>query len=122
MSVHREWPWGLAMWADVEGSEPLPNALDGTGVAAGSTAIVAGVLHAVDGAATAQLWVGEPPTTLLCIYDDSFELPSGRIAISDAAKEETEEAALPIGKYRARLCVDDARFPGLAALYLSSTA
>jgi hypothetical protein len=57
-----------------------------------------------------------------CLDDASFELPSRRIALSDAAREETEEAALPIGKYRARLCVDDKRFPGLAALYLLATA
>ena len=69
ISIHREWPWGLAMWTDAEATDPLPDAFDDAGVAAAQTAIVAGILHAVDGPATAQLWLGEPPDTLLSEVD-----------------------------------------------------
>ena len=118
ISIHREWPWGLAMWTDAEATDPLPDAFDDAGVAAAQTAIVAGILHAVDGPATAQLWLGEPPDTLLCIHDAPLELPSGRIALGDAVMEDKQEATLPIGSYRARLCVDATEHPGLVALYL----
>jgi len=117
--VTREWPWGLAMWSDIESSEPPPESFDERGVAAAETVIVGPILHEIDGPATAELWLGEPPTSSLCVYDATFELMSGRLALSDAAMERVDEVALSPGTYRARLCLDDAEFPEVSSLYLS---
>jgi hypothetical protein len=114
----REWPWGIVMWSDPASNEPPPESFDEAGVAAARTVIVGPILHEVDGSATAEAWLGEPPATCLCIYDAALDLSTGRLAVSDAAMDDVNEAQLPVGTYRARLCVDDAEFPELSVLYL----
>jgi hypothetical protein len=114
----REWPSGIVMWSDPASNEPPPESFDDAGVAAARTVIVGPILHEVDGSASAEAWLGEPVEPCLCIYDATLDLSSGRLAISDAAMDEVIEAQLPAGMYRARLCVDDAEFPEVSALYL----
>ena len=106
------------MWSDLESDEPPPEHLDEHGVAAARTVIVGSILHADDGPATAEVWLGEPPTSPARVDDAAFALPSSRLALSDAAMEHVEEAALSPGSYRAVLCVDDTEFPEVASLYL----
>jgi len=106
------------MWSDLESSEPPPERFDERGVAAARTVIVGPITHEVEGPATAEVWLGEPPFSSLCIYDAAFELASGRLALSDAAMDRIDEVPISPGSYRARLCVDDADFPEVASLYL----
>jgi hypothetical protein len=116
--VVREWPWGLAMWSDLESNEPPPEEFDDYGVAAADTVIVGPIMHEADGPGTAEVWTGEPPQGIAVLYDGTFDLPSGRVALSDAAMEQVEVVVLPAGRYRARLVVDDPDFPERASVYL----
>jgi hypothetical protein len=95
--MEREWPWGLAVLADPEARNPLPERLGGDGVAACRSAAAAGIRHGVDGPARAEVWLGEAPTGLACIYDEEFTTDSGEVALSDAGNEQVVSATVGAG-------------------------
>lgn len=106
------------MWSDAERDEPLPEEFDESRVAAAPTVIVGPIMHEVDGPATAQVWTGEAPASLMCIYDGEFSPPSGRMTLGDVTMDKVEEALLSPVPYRARLCIDNKDFPEVASLFL----
>lgn len=110
--MEREWPWGLAVLADPEAQDQLPERLSSDGVAACRSAVAAGIRHGVDGEARAEVWLGEAPSDLMCIYDDTFATDSGTVALSDASNEQVQTAVVGAGKRRLRVLVDDVAFPG----------
>ncbi|HKC28590.1 MAG TPA: hypothetical protein VKB75_11325 [Jatrophihabitans sp.] len=109
--MEREWPWGLAVFADPEARDPLPDRLGDDGVAACRSAVAAGIRHAADGVVRAEVWLEEAPIGLACIYDDEFTTDSGDVALSDAGNEQVVTAAVGAGTRRLRVFVDDIAFP-----------
>jgi hypothetical protein len=99
--------------------DPLPDHFDANGIAAALTVIVAPILHEVDGKATAEVWLAEPPSSLVCVYDSLLEIPSGQLTVSDASMSETVAIHIPGSSHRARLCVDGPGHAELVALYLT---
>jgi hypothetical protein len=109
--MQREWPWGLALLTEPGCREQLPDSLSTDGVAAGRSSIAARIRHAVDGEARAEVWLGEPPSELACVYDAEFTTDSGEVALSDAGNERVVSATIGAGVHRLRVLVDDPAFP-----------
>lgn len=116
--MEREWPWGLVVLADPEAREPPPGRLSEDGVAASRSAVAAGVRHAVDGAARVEVWLGDVPGVLACLYDDEFTTDSGEVALSDAGNEQVVTATVGAGTRRLRVFVGDLASPERVAFEL----
>jgi len=120
LSMEREWPWGLAVLADPDARDQVPEHLNSDGVAACRSAVAAGIRHGVDGEARAEVWLGVAPSGLVCIYDEMFATDSGTVALSDASNEQVLTAVVGAGKRRLRVLVDDVAFPARVVFELGA--
>lgn len=107
----REWPHGLVLLTDPASNEDVPQQLDPRGVAAGRTVLAASILHAEDGAACAQVWVGPALDNLLCVFEGEFETSSGAVVVSDTAYALHTPAHVGEGIHWLRVLIDEEPSP-----------
>lgn len=99
------------MLLDPEAGDLLPERLGEDSVAACRSAIAVRIRHGVEGSARAEVWLGEEPSALVCIWDDDFVTDSGHLALSDAGNEQVVRASVRPGTRRVRVFVDDPADP-----------
>lgn len=105
--VEREWPWGLVLLGDPEDREDLPASLSSEGIARTASTVIAAIQHGVDGAATASVAVDFEPPGLLTAHRGELHLADGRLRLSDAANEQSQDVTVAPGLYGVRVLVDD---------------
>lgn len=115
----RTWPWGLVLISDSGSEELLPESWDGVVVAV-STSIAVRILHAVDGEATAEVWVGHVPDGLILVHEGEMDIPTGIIEVSDAAGDRIDSAAVATGTHPVRIYVDNEVHPERVVVALDS--
>jgi hypothetical protein len=115
----RAWPWGVVCVSDARSRQELPLEFGDRVVVGVETALVSRILHEVDGEATAEVWFGEPPEDLRCVYDAAFLLPSGVVTLGDASENENLSASTDRSVGRARVFADDTQHPQRVVALLS---
>jgi hypothetical protein len=111
ISSRREWPWGLVLISDSTSKELLPGEMGSAVVVGVSTALVSKILHAVDGEATAEVWLERRPEALECVYQGDLTIPSGVLQLSDAACERIVSASVEPGTRPVQVYVDSGVHP-----------
>jgi hypothetical protein len=81
--------------------------------------LISRISHAIDGEATAEVWLGDPPEDLRCVYSSVNEFPSGTLEVTDAAKESVVSISVDPGPWDSSVYVDDDMNPLLVVLVLT---
>ena len=115
----REWTWGLVFFSDGS-TRDAPPPTGGPEVVVGTrNELISRISHAIDGEATAEVWLGDPPEDLRCVYSSVNEFPSGTLEVTDAAKESVVSISVDPGPWDSSVYVDDDMNPLLVVLVLT---
>ena len=117
----RCWRWGLVVIADV-GASDVPEVVRDQLVVGTRQVVLCGIMHEIDGEATAEVVLGFAPEGLEGVYDSFLDVASGQIELGDAAGESVETAQIAPGTWRIRVYVDDGVEPERVVVRLTPTA